>query len=378
MAGIYLHIPFCVQRCHYCDFFSSTRLEMREQFVQACLKEIMIRKEYLQDEESDTIYMGGGTPSLLDPDSLSRIIDSLYKHLKISPHAELTIEANPDDLDAKVLKDLISVGFNRISLGIQSFRDADLILMNRRHSADQAIDSVHQAKSAGFENISIDLIYGIPGLSELDWKDNMYRIRELPVDHLSAYHLTFEKETAFGKWLKQGKMKEIAEESSFNQYQLLSKISKELGFEQYEISSFAKNQRYSLHNRKYWNGEWYLGLGPSAHSYNGESRHWNPSDLKQYLEGYLSGMIITEKEDISINDRRNELIMTSLRTKWGIKKSDWEKLDHPQSWTQLKEQGRKYLDSKDLICEDERLVINPESWFRADGIIADLFRVDAL
>lgn len=378
MAGIYLHIPFCVQRCHYCDFFSSTRLELRKKFVNACLNEIELRADFLEGKESDTIYLGGGTPSLLDTASLELILNKLFKHLNISSKTEITIEANPDDLNIDMLSNLKSVGFNRISLGIQSFRDKDLMFMNRRHNAEQAIKSVHMLEKSGFDNMSIDLIYGIPGLSEIDWKENLLQLKDLPVNHLSAYHLTIEPGTIFGKWLKAGKIEEMKEGKSLTQYQILRELSGELGFEHYEISNFAKNRQYSKHNIKYWTGEWYLGIGPSAHSFNGKTRHWNPSDLVKYIDGYLAASIITKQECISDNDRRNELIMTRLRTKWGIRKEDWEILVNNQNWSQFVKQCQKYLSSKDMISENEKLIINPESWFRADGIIADLFSIDQL
>lgn len=373
-----MHIPFCVQRCHYCDFFSSTRLELRKKFVNACLNEIELRADFLEGKESDTIYLGGGTPSIMDTASLELILNKLFKHLNISSKTEITIEANPDDLNIEVLSNLKSVGFNRISLGIQSFRDKDLMFMNRRHNAKQAINSVHMLEKSGFDNMSIDLIYGIPGLSEKDWKENLLQLKDMPVNHLSAYHLTIEPGTIFGKWLKTGIIEEMKEGKSLTQYQILRELSGELGFEHYEISNFAKNEQYSKHNIKYWTGEWYLGIGPSAHSFNGKTRHWNPSDLVKYIDGYLAASIITKQECISDNDRRNELIMTRLRTKWGIRKEDWEILVNNQDWSQFVKQCQKYLSSKDMISENEKLIINPDSWFRADGIIADLFSIDQL
>lgn len=375
MTGIYLHIPFCIQRCHYCDFFSSTHLELKKDFVDACIKEIELRSNYLQGKEADTIYLGGGTPSLLDSKSLELIIEKLYSKLTISSDAEITIEANPDDLNKDVLKDLISVGFNRISIGVQSFRESDLKLMNRRHSADQALESIIMAKAAGFDNISMDLIYGIPNLSEEDWSDNLRRLKDLPVNHLSAYHLTIEPCTKFGKWQREGRLVEMKEESSLKQFQSLRKLSMEMGFEHYEISNFAKNQQYSRHNIKYWKGEWYLGIGPSAHSFNGTGRHWNPSALKEYIASYKDGHIITKEEIINNIDSRNELIMTRLRTIWGIDKADWDKLDHPQLWDDFVHECMKYINSADIIYEENTLKIDPESWFRADGIITDLFKL---
>ncbi len=376
MAGIYLHIPFCVQRCHYCDFFSSTQLGMREKFVSACLREIELRSDYLKNNLCDTIYIGGGTPSLLDSTSLEQIISKANKHLNISENAEITIEANPDDINSKLLRDLKSIGFNRISLGIQSFRDKDLLLMNRRHTADQSVKSIDLVNSAGFDNLNIDLIYGIPGLKDEDWISNLEYLKGLPVNHLSAYHLTIEANTIFGKWQRDGRITEMDEEDSLKQYMLLKEYSSKLGFEHYEISNFAKKKQYSRHNMKYWTGERYLGIGPSAHSFNGKERHWNPSALEEYIKGYLDGSVLTKKETISNDSRRNELIMTRLRTMWGINRSDWEKLACIQSWTDFLEQCQKYISSKDVISDNDRLTINPDSWFRADGIIADLFRVD--
>lgn len=375
MTGIYLHIPFCIQRCHYCDFFSSTSLELKDEFVLACLKEIDLRADYLEEKKSDTIYLGGGTPSLLDIASLELILSKLRSKLKITSDAEITMEANPDDLNPDLLKDLRSIGFNRISIGIQSFIDSDLKLMNRRHSAEQAVESVFMAHAAGFDNISIDLIYGIPNLSDHDWINNLKKIKDLPIKHLSAYHLTIEPETRFGKWKREGRLVEMGEESSLKQFQSLTRLSREYGFEQYEISNFAKNKQYSRHNIKYWNGEWYLGIGPSAHSYNGYARHWNPSDLQKYLRGYKEGNVLADEEVISKTDRRNELIMTRLRTVWGVDKSDWEKIDSPQSWTDFILQCQKYFDSNDILKQDDKVIINPDSWFRLDGIIADLFYV---
>ncbi|MCK5820819.1 MAG: radical SAM family heme chaperone HemW [Bacteroidales bacterium] len=376
MAGIYIHIPFCVQRCHYCDFFSSTSLDLRKQFVNACLKEIELRADYLDGKESDTIYLGGGTPSLLDADSLDLILNKLYKHLNISSKTEITIEANPDDLSSEVLANMKSLGFNRISLGIQSFRDIDLLFMNRRHTADQAINSIRLAEKSGFQNISVDLIYGLDALSDKAWMKNLMLLKDFHVNHLSAYHLTIEPETVFGRWHKAGKIQEMKEGKSLNQYNTLRELSAELGFEHYEISNFAKNKKYSRHNTKYWKGEWYLGIGPSAHSFNGKSRHWNPSDLQQYIDGYLTDCLITKQEDISEIDRRNELIMTRLRTKWGIKQADWETLNHKQSWGEFVVQCQKYLISKDMILKNNMLSISVDSWFRADGIIADLFSIE--
>ena len=382
MAGIYLHIPFCVQRCSYCDFYSSTSLELKDKFIKACGNEIKSRKDYLADSVADTIYFGGGTPSVLHPEDIDKLLNIIVKHIGVSKDTEISFEANPDDLNPAYLKELKRVGVNRLSIGIQSFRDSDLLKMKRRHNAKQAVKCLEDADKAGFNDLSIDLIYGLPDLSVDQWLFNLRQIEYFEVNHLSAYHLTIEKGTVFSRWLQEGKIKEAEDENSLQQFQLLQKYTREQGFDQYEISNFAKDEQYSKHNCKYWKAEKYIGLGPSAHSFNGEARHWNQSDLMNYLSDFKSdnkkSSSVIREEILSPFDKRNELIMTSLRTKWGISKGEWEERQHLQSWDDFVLEVRPFIAKGDMIQNDQCLRIEEKSWFRADGIIASLFRLEGL
>ncbi|NLO01579.1 MAG: radical SAM family heme chaperone HemW, partial [Bacteroidales bacterium] len=318
MAGIYIHIPFCRQKCYYCDFYKTDKLNYLSEFLTALKKEISQQNNYLPGEFIDTIYIGGGTPSLLKEPEITSIFSSLNKYFKILPQAEITFEANPDDLDPACLAMLKRSGINRLSIGIQSFQEKHLKMMNRRHTAQQAVDSVINAKNSGFNNISVDLIYGIPGLTTDQWKDNLQKTFELPADHLSAYHLTYHEGTIFYNLLKRGKLHELSENDSFDQFTTLINKAGLAGFEQYEISNFAKNGMYSKHNTAYWTGKPYLGLGPSAHSFNGSSRKWNMSDLEKYIKLINEDEITFEEEHLTLNDKYNEFILTNLRTKWGV------------------------------------------------------------
>lgn len=318
VAGIYLHIPFCKQACYYCDFHFSTSLANKPAFVEALQKEIALTKDYLQGEKIKTIYFGGGTPSLLSSDELKRILDTLMKYHEVEPDAEITLEANPDDLNLKKISDLASSPVNRLSIGIQSFRDEDLKLMNRAHNAGQADYSVKAAQDKGFENITIDLIYSIPGLSMSDWKENLRKAFELSVPHISAYSLTIEPRTVFGNYAKRGLLKPMEQEQSSEQYLLMLEQMRLNGFEQYEVSNFCKPGFESKHNSSYWHGEKYLGLGPSAHSFDGNSRQWNISNNSVYLKSLAEGKLPFEREELSNNTRLNEYLMTGLRTKKGI------------------------------------------------------------
>lgn len=375
MAGIYIHIPFCLQRCHYCDFYSCTQLELEKQFVDACTEEIVKRRSYLGEEEVNSIYFGGGTPSVLDPDSLAIILNSIFNNFHISQDSEISIEVNPDDVSLAKIQLLRSMGFNRISMGIQSFNDDDLLMMNRRHNAKEALKAIDLTAKAGFNNVSIDFIYGIPGSTQKSWFKNISTVKDLNVSHLSAYHLTFEPGTKFHTWLKKGRFKELDDEDSYQQYHVLLEESSRYGFEQYEISNFARNMQYSRHNMKYWNGEKYLGLGPSAHSYQGSARHWNEKSIHTYIKHGIEKRFIAEEEILDDKNRRNELLMTRLRTKWGIAKNDWVMNVPHQSWDEILSMAAKYIETGDMKLQNDHLLITPASWFRADGMIADLFEI---
>ncbi len=373
MTGIYIHIPFCIQRCHYCDFYSTLRLKDRDVFIDNIISEISQRRDFLNNKNVDTIYFGGGTPSLLSANDLERIIKELNNHFILDQNIEICLEANPDDLNAEYLSKIKKIGINRLSIGIQSFLDKDLKLLNRRHNSREAVDAVKLAQEAGFDSISIDLIYGLPEQNIADWKSNLYHALKLSVEHISAYHLTYEKGTNFYKWLKEGKLKEAHDELSLEMFDLALKTLENHGYEQYEISNFARDKKYSRHNTKYWFGEEYLGLGPSAHSYNGRSREWNVSNIDAWINQDKKEHARGEIEFIDQKTRRNELIMTRLRTKWGIPKDEFITLFGKQAWIEILNLSSEYLKSGLLEIKNEALTLTTKGKFLSDGIIADLF-----
>lgn len=291
---------------------------MMSDMVNAIQKEIVLRKGYLAGEKVETIYFGGGTPSLLNKDQLELLLNTIRENFIVDENAEVTLESNPDDLSKETLLMLKSAGVNRLSIGIQSFREEDLQLMNRAHNATQALQCVNDAKQAGFDNITIDLIYGLPDLTADAWTKNMEIAFGLGVDHLSCYSLTVEPKTALAAMIKQHKVNDIDEGASSLHFEMLMKATSEKGFEHYEISNFARNGKYSRHNTSYWQRKKYLGVGPSAHSYNGDSRQWNVSNNSIYIRSLAENKIPSEMEELSVKDKFNEYILTTLRTKWGI------------------------------------------------------------
>jgi oxygen-independent coproporphyrinogen-3 oxidase len=318
MAGIYVHIPFCRRKCYYCDFYKTVNTSLTKKFISALETEIVKRKDYLENELVETIYFGGGTPSVLKESELTGILSFLHLHFNISSSVEITFEANPDDLSGEYLNEIYNAGVRRLSIGIQSFQKEILKKMNRRHDAKQAIEAVENAAIIGFNDISVDLIYGLPGLTGTQWKTDLSKVFQLPVQHLSAYHLTYHEGTPFYTWLQKGTLKALKETDSINQFEDLIQMAKENGFEQYEISNFAKNKKYSKHNSSYWLGAKYLGLGPSAHSFNGVSRRWNVSHIESYIKAVEAGMPYSEEEILSENNKFNEYILTRIRTIWGV------------------------------------------------------------
>lgn len=318
MAGIYIHIPFCRQKCYYCDFYKTLNSSLTNNFISTLKKEIQLNKNYLGNELIETIYFGGGTPSVLTENELTEILSFLNNEFQISPNAEITFEANPDDLSIQYLKSIYNVGVNRLSIGIQSFQNEHLKKMNRRHNVKQAVGSVENAAKIGFENISVDLIYGLPNLTDKDWNESLKWVFQLPVQHLSAYHLTYHEGTVFYSWLKKGTLKELKEPQSISQFNALIEETDKNGFKQYEISNFAKSRMYSKHNKSYWFGKKYLGLGPSAHSFNGASRRWNISSINNYIEAIKNNKLYFEEEILTENDKYNEYILTRIRTIWGV------------------------------------------------------------
>ena len=320
MAGIYFHIPFCRKKCAYCDFYKTTELSLKGEFLEALKKEMELRKDYINGESVETVYFGGGTPSVLSPGEIGTILKETGKLFRIEEDAEITMEANPDDLSPAYLKEMVKTPVNRLSIGIQSFFDDDLKLMNRRHNSIQSQQSVKDAKNAGFENISIDLIYGLPGLDIKKWEENLKKVFLLTVNHLSAYHLTYHKGTRLYSLLKKGILREIPEEESLEQFEMLVDMAGRNGFDHYEISNFAKNEKFSHHNLAYWFLGKYLGLGPSAHSYDAGSRQWNIPDVRKYIQQVIAEKVFFKKEILTKNEHFNEYLITRLRTKWGISK----------------------------------------------------------
>jgi len=318
MAGIYIHIPFCKQKCHYCNFYSTVSNIYRDEFIGALTKEIKSRKDYLGKEKVHTIYFGGGTPSMLSTDEISYIINLIDYRFDVASDAEITLEANPDDLNLNKINDIKNyTPINRLSIGIQSFFDDDLRYLNRVHNSNQAHNSIENALKAGFNNVTIDLIYGIPSLNNEKWKTNIKRFFDYKIPHLSAYSLTVESKTALDVLIKKNKIKNIVETESIDHFKILVEETNKHSFIHYEISNFALEGHYSKHNSIYWLGGHYLGLGPSAHSYNGKSRQWNVMSIKKYCEEDLIENIVEEKEYLDKNQSFNEYILTSLRTSWG-------------------------------------------------------------
>jgi len=373
MAGIYIHIPFCKSKCHYCNFYSIASSKYVNEFVPALLKEIELQRDYLEGECIETIYFGGGTPSVLTYDSLKKILDTIQQTFEISGDAEITIEANPNDLDVKKIKEFDQAHVNRISIGIQSFFDDDLKYLNRIHTASQAEASVKRSQDAGFENISIDLIYGIPTLTDDKWKQNLDISFALDVPHISSYGLTVEPKTALDILIKKGKAKPVDEEKSVRQFKLLMQEMKKNSFIHYEISNFCKEGFVSQHNSNYWKGRKYLGLGPSAHSFNQRERQWNISNIEKYIESISQKKIPYEKEILSENDKYNEYIMTSLRTMWGCDLIHIEKKFGADKINLIEEKSQQFIKSGKMKKENNVLSLTDEGRLFADGIAADFF-----
>jgi len=375
MAGVYIHIPFCKKKCHYCDFYKTLNTGMAERFLDALGKEIILQKDYLEQNKIETIYFGGGTPSVLTAIQIREILEKLYDVFDVSEKAEITLEANPDDIDKLYVKDLKKAGINRISLGIQSWNDSVLQLLNRRHTAKEAKEALDNIIASGIENISADLIYGIPGMTAKQWTDDLHKTLGFDIKHLSAYHLTIEKNTEFGKMKQAGKLKEIDEEESENQFNILTKISKKYGYIQYEISNFCKEGYFSAHNTNYWKQQPYLGLGPSAHSYNGDARQWNISDLSEYLKSIENNEIRCTSEILTTKDRYNEYIMTSLRTMWGINLDFVEERINKESRDYLNNLATRFVKYGMITKNGNQLVLTDQGKMISDNIISELMMV---
>ncbi len=376
MAGIYLHVPFCKKKCLYCDFYSVGTKNKILQYPILVANELSLRKDFIVNEPIDTIYFGGGTPSLLSPDQIAHILNSIAKAFNISDDSEITIEANPDDITGELLLGYRSVGINRLSLGVQSFIDSELSFLGRRHDAQATQKSIALALNNGFENISIDLIYGIPDSSLENWDYNLKMAFSLNIKHLSCYHLTYESGTPLTRRLKEKKFNEVDESISVQQFNLLKELAEQNSFIHYEVSNLAKEGFYSRHNTAYWNGVHYLGLGPSAHSYNGLRREWNPNSYIEWEIGIESENPAIHSEDIDKQIHLNEILLTHLRTIWGVDLADLKNEFEGRMIEQLLLNAEHHLKAQRLVIRDNHLVIPPAYFFISDGIIGDLILVD--
>ena len=376
MAGIYIHIPFCKQRCNYCAFYSSTLYNIKEEYADAVCKELLMRKEYIKGEEINTIYFGGGTPSTLPITLLQKICDTIYKNYSVCRNAEITIECNPDDLTEEFLAVLRQLPFNRISMGVQSFSDRQLKRLGRRHNAEKARRAVGNARAAGYKNISIDLMFALPGSTIKEWEESINEAISLNPEHISAYNLMYEEDTPLHRALQRGDFEELSEEENVEQFRMLIKRMKEAGYCHYEISNFAKPGYESRHNSSYWNDTAYIGCGAAAHSYNGDSREWNISDIKEYIKGIESNNRNYEIEHLTEEERYNDAILTRLRTSHGIPLA-WIKNRFSQRLNSyMLNAAKKHIEYGNIKKTDETLSLTEKGIFISDAVIRDLIYVE--
>ena len=375
MAGIYIHIPFCKQRCSYCAFYSTTLYNIRERYVDALCKEIAMRKEYAGGAPIETIYLGGGTPSTLSMEQLKRICDTVYAAYQVSPAPEVTIECNPDDLTPDFLAQLKQLPFNRISMGVQSFNDTQLKRLGRRHDAAKARQAVANARTAGYSNISIDLIFALPGSTIDEWEHDLESAIALRPDHLSAYNLTYEEGTPMHRALERGDFTELSEEDNITQFQMLISRLKEAGYRHYEISNFALPGRESRHNSSYWNDTPYIGCGAAAHSYNGTSRGWNIADIQEYIKGIENGNPVFEIEELTEEERYNDTILTRLRTAEGIPLEWMKKKFGKRLNDYMQSAAEKEIAFGNLKAENGHLSLSEKGIFISDAVIRELIYV---
>ncbi len=372
MAGIYVHVPFCRKACIYCDFHFSTALAAKSDMVAAIVKEIALRRTYLDDEVLNSLYFGGGTPSLLDQVELEQIMEAVHKNFRFAEGAEITLEANPDDLNRDKLDTLKKAGVNRLSIGVQSFREADLAFMNRTHKAGEAITAIKQAQDTGLDNISIDLIYASPGLTDMDWLANMEQAIALEVPHISAYSLTVEEKTVLAHKIRKGEVQAVADETAQRHFLMLERLH-EAGFEHYEVSNLARKGREAVHNSNYWSGKTYLGIGPSAHSFNGNSRQWNVAKNAFYIKALRQGIPCWEKEDLSLKDQYNEWVMTQMRKKKGVFLEELETRFGKSMKAYFLKEAASEIGKGNVLLEEGLVHIPQDRRFYTDGVAASLF-----
>ncbi|WP_339917193.1 radical SAM family heme chaperone HemW [Yeosuana marina] len=381
MSGIYIHIPFCKQACHYCDFHFSTSLKKKDELVGALIRELELRIDELKTQTVETIYFGGGTPSLLTIDELALIIQTIYTNYSVATNPEITLEANPDDLvlvraqPRTIFEDYKSIGINRLSIGIQSFFEQDLKLMNRAHNAEEAKVCLQEATKY-FDNISLDLIYGIPGLTNEHWLQNIETALSFNIPHISSYALTVEPKTALDSFIKKGIIKNVDDEQAQEQFHLLIEKLETSGFIHYELSNFGKPDYFSKNNSAYWQGKPYLGIGPSAHSFNGNQRSWNVRNNSKYIKSLQENTLPMEIETLSLTDKYNEYIMTGLRTVWGVSLEKVEQDFGKDHKKYLLEQANHFLNNGLLYINKGTLLVTKKGKFLSDGIASDLFMLN--
>jgi len=372
MSGIYIHIPFCKKACTYCDFHFSTSLKYVDEMTEAICAEIVKKKDRITDQVG-TVYFGGGTPSVLPVKHFEKIFDTITRHFSVSSDAEITIEANPDDLDARKIAELRQLPVNRFSIGVQSFFEEDLIWMNRAHNATEAVDCIKRSQDAGFENLSIDLIYGYPLLSDSKWLRNINTAVELQTPHISAYSMTVEPRTALAHAIKKGTQVPVNDEQSAEQFNVLLEKLKEAGYEHYEISNYALPGKYAVHNTNYWRGVPYLGIGPSAHGFDGQTRYLNIANNAAYLSELQEGKLAETIEELSIYDRFNEYIMTSLRTMWGTDLGKIQADFGRYFYEDTLKSSQPFTEREWLYADNNFLILTAEGKLFADHIASELF-----
>ena len=370
---LYVHIPFCRQACHYCDFHFSTSLRNKGTLVQAIATELAMQRDYLPGRELQTVYFGGGTPSLLSETELALLLDTIRTHFHLTPDAEITLEANPDDLSEGTLQMLVRQGINRLSIGIQSFHEPHLRFMNRAHTAPEAERSVKAAQDAGITNLTADLIYAIPAADDSILHQDLQTMLALGIDHISAYCLTIEPKTVFGNWVEKNKIQPIEEEYAARQFEILMATLRQAGFEQYEISNFARNQKYSLHNSAYWQRRPYLGVGPSAHSYNGTSRQYTIANNAAYVRGITEGTLPFTSEILTLEDQVNEYLLTGLRTQWGCRLDLLQELSEGRFLGEMGEEIFRFHENGWLQSKDGLLLLTEAGKLFADRVAGSLF-----
>ena len=375
MAGIYIHIPFCKRRCIYCDFFSTTQSEKKSAYVHTLCQELDMRKDYLEGEDIETIYLGGGTPSQLTQEELEEIFSSLYNIYKVKEDAEITLEANPDALTPEYIHILRTLPINRISMGIQTFQEETLKLLHRRHTAQQAIEAFQRCRDTGFQNISIDLMYGLPGETLDTWKQDLQQAIALHPEHISAYHLIYEEGTALWKLREQHQVEEADEDLSVALFRTLIEELTHAGYEHYEISNFCLPDLHSRHNSSYWTGKKYLGCGPSAHSFNGISRQWNVASLDKYIQAIEQGKLDYEIEELDIYTRYNDFVITTIRTHWGMSLSHLRSIYGENLYQYCLRMAKPHLAQGVLEIKEDTLKLTKEGIFISDGIMSDLLFV---